>query len=74
LMGGRAQLNATSVAMHNRWRAFIHDGDPGFAPYSSGYSTLIFDANFPHAEDLQQDPQAELRRAWEQIDLSRILS
>ena len=74
LMGGRAQLNATSVAMHNRWRAFIHDGDPGFAPYSSGYSTLIFDADFPHAEDLQQDPQSELRQAWEQIDLSKILS
>ncbi|WP_295645011.1 carboxylesterase/lipase family protein [uncultured Corynebacterium sp.] len=73
LMGGRAHLHATSVAMHNRWRAFIHEGDPGFAPYSSGFSTLIFDANFPRAEQLQTDPQSDLRQAWEQVDLSELL-
>lgn len=73
LMGGREDLHATSVAMHDRWRAFIHDGDPGFAPYSTDFSTLIFDATLPRAEQLQTDPQSELRQAWERVDLSELL-
>lgn len=73
LFGGRKSFKATTAAMHERWRAFIHEGDPGFAPYSADFSTLIFDAKFPRAEELQQDPQSELRRAWANVDLSELL-
>ncbi|MEJ4112974.1 carboxylesterase family protein [Corynebacterium kroppenstedtii] len=64
-LGGRKTMRATGVAMQKRWKNFIHRGDPGYAPFSEGYATQIFDAG----ECTVEDPAGERRRAWANVDL-----
>ncbi|HIW95197.1 MAG TPA: carboxylesterase family protein [Candidatus Corynebacterium gallistercoris] len=69
-LGGRDDFAVTTKVMHTRWRNFIHDQDPGFDPYHLGFATQIFDSKLPEGEETVYDPQAELRKAWERVDLA----
>lgn len=63
--GGLQQVKATTENMQNRWRQFIHDGDPGFEPYGASRTTQVFDGD---TEKLIEDPHRELREAWSKVN------
>jgi para-nitrobenzyl esterase len=65
-LGGRDRMAATTTVMQQRWREFIHRGDPGWTPYQDGFATQIFDAG----EQTVADPVPELREAWSRVRLT----
>ncbi|MGP9759624.1 carboxylesterase family protein [Corynebacterium sp. AOP12-C2-36] len=65
-LGGRDRMSATTAVMQQRWREFIHRGDPGWTPYRDGFATQVFDAG----EETVDDPVPELREAWSRVRLT----
>ncbi|WP_260433313.1 carboxylesterase family protein [Corynebacterium bovis] len=73
-LGGREAMVRTTAVMQPRWRAFIHDGDPGFPRWSEDHTVQVFGAveggrAGDPAEFTVPDPDPELRRAWDAVDL-----
>lgn len=64
-LGGRRRMAATTTVMQNRWKQFIHHGDPGWEPYPRNFSTQIFNAG----EETVSDPDPDLRAAWAPVSL-----
>ena len=60
LTGEGEDRHALSKAMQQSWLAFAHHGDPGWAPYRTDRSTMIFDI----ASEVQHDPEGDLRQLW----------
>lgn len=64
-LGGLQQVKATTQIMQNRWRHFVHEGNPGFEPYGASRATQVFDGD---KEELIKDPRREIREAWNTVD------
>lgn len=67
LFGGREALRKTTKVMHKRWKAFIHDQDPGFARFSQHHAVQVFDADLPESEHTFFDANPERREAWSAV-------
>lgn len=65
-LGGRERMTATTEVMQDRWRRFIHHGDPGWEAYRPGFATQLFDAG----ETTVEDPSPEVREAWSGVRLT----
>ncbi|WP_340049787.1 carboxylesterase family protein [Corynebacterium parakroppenstedtii] len=68
-IGGLDRIKATTAAMQRRWRDFIHDGAPGFTPYSDDRSTHIFGDD---GETTVNDPRHDMREAWLSVDFANV--
>ncbi|WP_296107112.1 carboxylesterase family protein [uncultured Corynebacterium sp.] len=67
--GGLNRLKETTAAMQRRWRHFVHDGTPGFAPYADDRSTHIFGDD---GETTANDPRRDMREAWASVGFANI--
>ncbi|MDA1299686.1 MAG: carboxylesterase/lipase family protein [Proteobacteria bacterium] len=63
---GQPGADALAEAMQSRWIAFARTGKPGadVAPYASGRTTIIFDAD----SRIEQDPNAPEREVWSSLE------
>ncbi|AGP31940.1 carboxylesterase family protein [Corynebacterium terpenotabidum] len=65
-LGGRERMVATTAVMQNRWKRFIHDGNPGWDAYPDTLATQLFDGG----EKTVVDPSPALREAWAPVTLT----
>ena len=67
LLTGGGDLQALADAMADAWLAFARDGDPGWRRYEPFGSRTTMRFDLP--PEIVDDPDPDLREAWEQIGL-----